>query len=193
MATMLAEFPGDARAADLPVGGVPSTVRRAQAGDAAAFEQLYRDNVNRVYALCLRISGDAGRAEELTQDVFVRAWQKLASFEGKSAFSTWLHRLAVNVVLGDRRSEKVRVARVFATDQPEVWERPSTKAADPGTGIDLERAIAQLPPGARSVFVLHDVEGYRHEEIARMHGSAVGTCKAQLHRARRLLREALGR
>jgi RNA polymerase sigma-70 factor (ECF subfamily) len=194
MATMLAEFPGDARAADLPVGGVPSTVRRAQAGDAAAFVQLYRDNVNRVYALCLRISGDAGRAEELTQDVFVRAWQKLASFEGKSAFSTWLHRLAVNVVLGDRRSEKVRVARIFATDEPEVWEGPSTaKSADPGTGIDLERAIAQLPPGARSVFVLHDVEGYRHEEIARMHGSAVGTCKAQLHRARRLLREALGR
>ncbi len=190
---MLAEFPGDARAADLPVGGVPSTVRKAQAGDAASFEQLYRENVNRVYALCLRLSGDSGRAEELTQDVFVRAWQKLSSFEGKSAFSTWLHRLAVNVVLGDRRSEKVRVARVFATDQPEVWERPSTKTADPGTGIDLERAIAQLPPGARSVFVLHDVEGYRHEEIARMHGSAVGTCKAQLHRARRLLREALGR
>lgn len=168
------------------------TVRRAQQGDAGAFELLYREHAGRVYALCLRMCADPGRAEELTQDVFVRAWQKLDSFQGKSAFGTWLHRLAVNVVLGDRRSEAVRVHRVFGTDEPEKFETPAAPP-DPGMGMDLERAIALLPPGARNVFVLHDVEGYKHEEIAEMSGSAVGTSKAQLHRARRLLREALGR
>ena len=167
-------------------------VRRAQAGDVAAFEQLYRENLNRVYAVCLRLCADGVKAEELTQDVFVRAWERLKSFEGKSAFSTWLHRLAVNVVLGEKRSESVRVTRIFATDDLEQYDAPSRRS-DPGDAMDLERAIAGLPPGARAVFVLHDVEGYRHEEIARMHGTAVGTCKAQLHRARRLLREALGR
>ncbi len=175
-----------------PGTAAAEVVRRAQKGDVAAFEQLYRENLNRIFALCLRISGDAQRAEELTQDVFVRAWEKLALFEGKSAFSTWLHRLAVNVCLGERRSEKVRVGKVFATDDLEMYETP-TRPPDPGEALDLERAIATLPPGARAVFVLHDVEGYKHEEIARMHGSAVGTCKAQLHRARRLLRVALGR
>jgi RNA polymerase sigma-70 factor (ECF subfamily) len=188
MATMLAENPPAVQGtavADL-------TVRRAQEGDAAAFEQLYRDNAGRIYALCLRMSGDSAKAQELTQDVFVRAWEKLGTFQGGSAFSTWLHRLAVNVVLGDRRSEGVRVHRIYSTDEPEKFDRP-TRDADPGTVMDLERAIGQLPPGARAVFVLHDVEGYRHEEIATMQGTAVGTCKAQLHRARRLLREALGR
>ena len=184
MATMLVE--------DTEGVVADEVVRRAQEGDVAAFEQLYRDNVNRVYALCLRISADPAKAEELTQDVFVRAWQRLGSFKGKSAFSTWLHRLAVNVVLGERRSEGIRVARVFGTDDLSIYETGG-KVPDPGDRMDLERAIAKLPPGARSVFVLHDVEGYKHEEIAEMHGSAVGTCKAQLHRARRLLREALGR
>ena len=169
------------------------TVRRAQQGEAAAFEQLYHANVGRIYALCLRLSGDSGRAEELTQDVFVRAWEKLGSFQGKSAFSTWLHRLAVNVVLGDRRSEGVRVHRVFPTDEPEKYETPSGRASDPGVAMDLERAIATLPPGARSVFVLHDVEGYTHEEIAAMNGVTTGATKSQLHRARMLLREALNR
>jgi RNA polymerase sigma-70 factor, ECF subfamily len=184
MATMLVE--DEARTA------MVDTVRRAQQGDVAAFEQLYRENLDRIYALCLRICGNAGKAEELTQDVFVRAWQKLESFEGKSAFSTWLHRLAVNVVLGDRRAEGIRVGKVFATDDLEAYETPG-RTSDPGQAMDLERAIATLPPGARTVFVLHDVEGYKHEEIAEMHGLAVGTCKAQLHRARRLLREALER
>lgn len=173
-------------------GAAGEVVRRAQEGDVAAFEQLYRQNLDRVYAVCLRIAGDTVRAEELTQDVFVRAWEKLGSFEGKSAFSTWLHRLAVNVCLGERRSEGVRVGKVFTTDDLEIYESP-TRMPDPGQAIDLERAIATLPRGARTVFVLHDVEGFKHEEIARMQGSAVGTCKAQLHRARRLLREALGR
>jgi RNA polymerase sigma factor (sigma-70 family) len=168
------------------------TVRRAQKGDVAAFEELYRENLGRVYAVCLRLCGDAARAEELTQDVFVRAWEKLDTFQGKSAFSTWLHRLAVNLVLGERRSEKVRVGKVFATDDLEAFDTPQA-GMEPGESIDLERAIAALPPGARTVLVLHDVEGYRHEEIAQMQGTAVGTSKAQLHRARRLLREMLGR
>jgi RNA polymerase sigma-70 factor (ECF subfamily) len=184
MATMLVER-------DAP-SAVTETVRRAQQGDVAAFERLYRENVDRIYALCLRMSGDAVRAQELTQDVFVRAWEKLAGFEGKSAFSTWLHRLAVNVVLGSRRSEGIRVGKVFGTDDLEAYETPS-RPPDPGDAVDLERAIATLPPGAKTVFVLHDVEGYKHEEIAELHGIAVGTCKAQLHRARRLLREALER
>jgi len=184
MATMLVER-------DAP-SAVTDTVRRAQQGDVDAFERLYRENVDRIYALCLRMSGDAVRAQELTQDVFVRAWEKLAGFEGKSAFSTWLHRLAVNVVLGSRRSEGIRVGKVFGTDDLEAYETPS-RPADPGDAVDLERAIATLPPGAKTVFVLHDVEGYKHEEIAELHGIAVGTCKAQLHRARRLLREALDR
>ncbi len=185
---MLAERPtkDGERSADL-------TVLRAQQGETAAFEQLYHAHVGRVYALCLRLCGDSARAEELTQDVFVRAWEKLGSFQGKSAFGTWLHRLAVNVVLGDRRSEGVRVHRVFGTDEPEKYETPSMRGADPGTAMDLERAIAQLPPGARAVFVLHDVEGYKHEEIAEMLGVTTGATKAQLHRARMLLREALTR
>jgi RNA polymerase sigma-70 factor (ECF subfamily) len=189
MATVLAEIPTEAPPA---VPYVPPLVRRAQAGEVSAFEQLYRENVDRVFALCLRMSADRGRAEELTQDVFVRAWERLGSFEGRSAFSTWLHRMAVNVVLGEKRSDTARTARVMVTDDLEAFDRPRL-TSDPGTAMDLERAIAKLPPGARTVFVLHDVEGYRHEEIGRMHGLAVGTCKAQLHRARKLLREALNR
>lgn len=184
MATMLVEREAPS--------AVSETVRLAQQGDVAAFERLYRENVDRIFALCLRMSGDGAKAQELTQDVFVRAWEKLASFEGKSAFSTWLHRLAVNVVLGSRRAEGIRVGKVFGTDDLEAYETP-IRPADPGQALDLERAMARLPTGARMVFVLHDVEGYKHEEIAEMHGIAVGTCKAQLHRARRLLREALER
>jgi RNA polymerase sigma-70 factor (ECF subfamily) len=189
MATMLAEVPSTA----VPeIAYVPPLVRRAQDGDVSAFEQLYRDNVERVFALCLRMAADRAKAEELTQDVFVRAWERLGSFEGRSAFSTWLHRMAVNVVLGEKRSAGARNARVMVTDDLEAFDRPRL-TSDPGTRMDLERAIAGLPPGARTVFVLHDVEGYKHEEIGRMHGWAVGTCKAQLHRARKLLREALNR
>jgi RNA polymerase sigma-70 factor (ECF subfamily) len=170
-------------------------VRRAQAGDRVAFEQLYRDNVGRVYALCYRMAGTADLAEELAQDVFVRAWQKLGSFRGESAFSSWLHPLTVNVALSERRSRKRRVARVMTTDDLTGFERPGppTRSDGPEAGFDLERALATLPPGARAVFVLHDVEGYKHAEIAERTGVATGTSKAQLHRARRLLREALKR
>lgn len=170
-------------------------VRRAQAGDRVAFEQLYRDNVGRVYALCFRMAGTADLAEELAQDVFVRAWQKLGSFRGESAFSSWLHPLTVNVALSERRSRRRRVARVMTTDDLTEFERPGppTRSDGPESGFDLERALATLPPGARAVFVLHDVEGYKHEEIASMTGMAEGTSKAQLHRARKLLRERLQR
>jgi len=165
-------------------------VQRAQSGETAAFERLYREHCGRVYALCLRLSGDAVRAEELTQDVFVRAWQKLGTFRGDSAFSTWLHRLTVNVVLGSRRSEGRRLAKVSPEDL-DVLEVAAPMRTLPGERLDLERAIAALPQSARTVFVMHEVEGYGHEEIGRLTGRAEGTSKALLHRARKLLREAL--
>jgi RNA polymerase sigma-70 factor, ECF subfamily len=165
-------------------------VGQAQAGDMAAFEELYRRNVGRVFALCLRMTGDAPLAEELAQDVFVRAWEKLGTFRGDSAFSSWLHPLTVNVALSERRSRRRRTARVMTTDDLTPFEKP-TRAPGPELGMDLDKALATLPPGARSVFVLHDVEGYRHQEIAELTGVAEGTSKAQLHRARRMLREAL--
>ena len=167
-------------------------VRQAQSGDLSAFERLYRENERKVFALCMRMSSDATLAEELTQDVFVRAWQKLSSFRGESAFSSWLYPLAVNVALSERRARRRRTSRFFATDDLTPFDKPSaTKAAGPEAGFDLEAALATLPPGARAVFVLHDVEGYKHEEIGELLGMAVGTSKAQLHRARKLLRERL--
>lgn len=165
-------------------------VRQAQQGDQAAFQALYREHVGRVYALCLRLTADAAQAEEYTQDAFVRAWERLASFRGESAFSSWLHRLTVNVVFMNRRSARRRELRVFATENPDALERPG-RATEPGLRLDLEQAVAALPPGAREVFVLHDVEGYQHDEIAALTGIAVGTSKAQLFRARRLLRGML--
>jgi len=167
-------------------------VERAQAGDDEAFGALYREHVGRIHALCLRLAGDAQAAGELTQDVFVRAWEALPSFRGESAFGSWLHRLAMNVFLGKRRATGRRERRVFSTEEPALLERPGERA-QPGARLDLEQAIAALPKGARAVFVLHDVEGYQHGEIARMTGIAEGTSKAQLFRARRLLREALAR
>ncbi len=167
-------------------------VRLAQTGDQDAFEQLYREHAGRVYALCLRLSGDAVRARDLTQDVFVRLWEKLPTFRGESAFSSWLHRLAVNVVLAGRRSEFRRERVVMPTDDLDAVGRPAAQAPA-GLRMDLEQSIAALPPGARAVFVLHDIEGYEHQEIAELTGIAPGTSKAHLFRARRLLREALER
>lgn len=165
-------------------------VARAQAGDQTAFRDLYRQHAGRVYALCLRLTGDASAAEERTQDVFVRLWDKLRSFRGDSAFSSWVHRIAVNVVLTERRATGRREQRVMTAADPETLERPRGDSLV-GLSIDLERAIAELPDGAREVFVLYDVEGYGHAEIARLVGIAEGTSKAQLFRARRLLREKL--
>ena len=168
-----------------------TTIGEAQAGNAAAFERLYREHCGRIYALCLRLCADAAQAEELTQDVFVRAWEKLDSFRGESAFSTWLHRLAVNVVLGKRRSDGRRGARVVLAEDLTVFESPRM-GVDVGARMDLEAAMATLPDATRTVFVMHDVEGYTHDEIARLTGRAEGTCKTLLHRARKMLRERLG-
>lgn len=159
--------------------------------DPRAFERIYRDNSGRVYALCLRMTGDSTRAGELTQDVFVRAWRKMSSFRAEGEIGGWLRKIAVNLVLNAQRSDRRRTARVETTDDLEAYERGGREGS-PEARIALERAIAGLPEGARTVFVLHDIEGYKHEEIARMNGIAVGTAKAQLHRARKLLREAIG-
>jgi RNA polymerase sigma-70 factor (ECF subfamily) len=168
-------------------------VALAASGDRRAFERLYRAHVNRVYSVCARMTGSRTSAEELTQDVFVRAWEKLTLFRGESAFSTWLHRLAVNVVLNARKAEGRARSRVEGSGDPEVLEGARSSIPRHGDRIDLEEAIAMLPPGARQVFVLHDIEGYKHEEIAGMLGVTSGGSKAQLHRARLLLREALAR
>lgn len=171
--------------------GAEPDVALAAAGDRAAFERLYRKNVNRVFSICARMVSDRNAAEELTQDVFVRAWEKIGQFRGESAFTTWLHRLAVNVVLNNRKGEGRRRSRAD-TEEDRIDTLP-TKSSIPGLRMDLENAIATLPPGAKRVFVLHDVEGYKHEEIATMLGVTSGGSKAQLHRARMLLREALNK
>ncbi|MEO8561785.1 MAG: sigma-70 family RNA polymerase sigma factor [bacterium] len=172
-------------------------VERARRGDVDAFELLYRAHSARVYALCLRLTGDAVQAVELAQDVFIRAWEALSDFRGEASVATWLHRIAVNAMLTKRRGDQRRSARVALADDDEDDARDlaagSSPARDVGTAIDLERAIASLPPGVRRAFVLHDVEGYTHEEIAEMTGLASGTLRAQLHRARQLLIQALNR
>jgi len=169
-------------------------VARAAAGDRRAFERVYRLHVDRVFSICARMAGDRALAEELTQDVFVRAWEKLSLFRGESAFGTWLHRLAVNVILNHRKSDGRQRARLGGGDEDDgVDALPARLGPAPGDAMDLEAAVAGLPPGARRVFVLHDVEGYKHEEIAGMLGITAGGSKAQLHRARLLLREALQR
>jgi len=172
-----------------------TAVARAASGDRHAFEHVYRTHLNHVYSLCVRMTGDRTRAEELTQDVFVRAWEKLPTFRGESAFSTWLHRLTVNVVLNERRVDGRERARTVSSDDDDESAPPAGATTQPmhAEKMDLERAIARLPRGARKVFVLHDVEGFTHEEIGSMLGVTAGGCKAQLHRARLLLREALKR
>jgi RNA polymerase sigma factor (sigma-70 family) len=161
-------------------------VAAAAAGDRRAFERLYRRHGQRVFALCLRMTADRALAEELVQDVFVRVWQKLGTFRGDAAFGTWLHRVAVNIVLG-------RPAPAGAESDDTALEAATARAESVGERLDLEGAIAGLPAGARRVFVLHDVEGYTHEEIGVLLGITSGGSKAQLHRARLLLREALTR
>jgi RNA polymerase sigma-70 factor (ECF subfamily) len=160
------------------------TLRRARKGDRRAFEQLYRDHVGQVYGLCLRMTGQPAEAEDCVQDAFIQAWRKLAQFRGDAAFGTWLHRIAVNAVLARRRRQKPE-------DPLEHAAEPVAAAESPADQSDLEAAVAELPEGARHVFVLLAVYGYTHEEAGEMLGIAGGTCKAQLHRARRLLAERL--
>ena len=165
-------------------------IRRAKNGDVDAFEDLYRRYSRRVYGLCLRMTANASVAEDLAQETFVRVWERLDRFEGGARFAPWILKVTANVVLSHGRTRKRKYDREQSTD----WldEVPETKPATlPGAGVDLERAIETLPKGARTVFVLHDVEGLRHREISELLGVAEGTTKAQLHRARRMLREAL--
>lgn len=164
-------------------------VRCAAGGDQAAFERLYRAHVGRVYALAVRMV-DEEAAEDLTQEVFVRAWTKLRSFRGQSRFGTWLHRLAVNLILTRRATLRARQSRQVGGDEV-VSGLPGRPGAPAGTALDVESALRRLPPRARDVFVLYDVEGYTHEEIAGMMQVSVGTSKSQLHRARLLMREYL--
>jgi RNA polymerase sigma-70 factor (ECF subfamily) len=172
------------------VGAIDDLVRRAQAGDVAAFETLYRTQAAAVLALCRRMVGDEAEARELLQDAFVRAWERLTSFKGQSAFGTWMHRLAVNVVLEHLRVTRRDAARQVANEDEDAFGAHSD-AVDLETRMDVANALKALPLGARTVFVLHDMEGYSHDEIAQMTGTAAGTSRAQLWRARRTLMKLL--
>ena len=163
-------------------------IRRAQRSDARAFEALYRLHVDKVYGLCLRMTGNVSEAEDCTQEAFIQAWNKMMKFRGDSAFSTWLHRIAVNTVLGRIRKSKREQDRVQAVNDVYTTRVPT---GDNGELRDLAEAIDRLPERARHVFVLHAVYGYSHDEAAAMLGIAAGTSKAQLHRARRLLVQQL--
>jgi RNA polymerase sigma-70 factor, ECF subfamily len=165
-------------------------VALAAAGDVSAFERVYQAHLPRVHSLVRRMTG--GRdTDEVTQDVFVRVWQKLGTFRGDSAFSTWLHRLAVNVIIERFRAETLRRQRIREGD--DIFDTIAAPFRSRDVSMDFEAALAKLPDGAREIFVLHDVEGHKHHEIASLLDISVGTSKAQLHRARMMLRRHLGR
>lgn len=171
----------DAEAADVAL---------AQSGDGRAFERLYRTHVPRVLGLVRRML-DISHADDVTQDVFVRAWEKLHTFRGEAQFGTWLHRLAVNVILARRKTLGGERRRFYEDGEP--LELVAGRAETPEYGMDFEEAISRLPEGARQVFILHDVQGFRHEEIAKLLGIVPGTSKSQLHHARMALRKYLDR
>ncbi len=162
----------------------------AASGDGSAFERLYRSHAARVHSLVRRMMGPE-TADDVTQDVFIRAWQKLSTFRGEAAFSTWLHRVAVNVILARRTSLGVERGRF--DDSTAALETAPTRPRTPDVAMDFDDAVSRLPDGARQVFVLHDVEGYKHDEIADMLGIVPGTSKSQLHHARMALRRHLDR
>lgn len=168
--------------------------QRSAAGDTEAFEQIYRRHFRRVYALCLRMMGDPVRAEDMTQEVFVQLFNKIGSFRGESAFTTWLHRMTVNLVLMYFRKASTRSELLTEEGETPIQIVRGTENPESMPVVDriaLERAVQQLPPGYRSVFVLHDVEGYEHDEIAKMMNISAGTSKSQLHKARLKLRQLL--
>ena len=170
---------------------VQGDVALAAGGDTAAFERLYTAHVARVHGLARRMAGPEA-ADELTQDVFVRAWQKLGTFRGEASFSTWLHRLAVNVIIERFRTLGTQRDR-FLADGEEALERLSSPRPSGDLRMDFDNALSRLPHAARKVFVLHDVEGYKHHEIGHLLGISAGTSKSQLHRARMLMRGHLER
>jgi len=163
-------------------------IARAQQSDMQAFESLYRMHVDKIYGLCLRMTGNVSEAEDCAQEAFIQAWNKLDRFRGDSAFATWLHRIAVNAVLGRMRKSKREHDRIQVA--ADASAAPAS-IADDGELRDLSDAVDRLPEGARHVFVLHAVYGYSHDEASKMLGIAPGTSKAQLHRARRLLAQQL--
>jgi RNA polymerase sigma-70 factor (ECF subfamily) len=165
-------------------------IERARRGDSKAFERLYRDHVGRVHGLCLRMTRNPDLAADCAQDAFIKAWKALPKFEARSSFSTWLHRIAVNTVLEKRRGS---ASAEIAVEDPNDYEEPQMVLDSPVEEEELEAAIASLPQGARDALVLCGVYGYEHSEAASMLGIAVGTCKAQLHRARGLLKDRLER
>ena len=171
----------------VPAGSDAVDAMLAAAGDTRAFERLYRAHVPRIHSLARRMAGD-DHAEELTQMTFVRAWQKLSTFRGESRFGTWLHRVAINLILGERAKRSIERGRTEAGEDL-IETLPARPAAE--HRLDFDAAIGRLPAGARRIFVLHDVEGYKHEEIAGLLGITAGTSKAQLHRARMLMRAHL--
>ena len=188
--------PAFAAAASPPADA--ETLARAQAGDHQAFAQLYQLHKRRIYSLCLRMVGNVAEAEDLTQEVFLQLHRKIASFRGDSAFSTWLHRLAVNVVLMKLRRKGLSLISLDEVMEPAPEAGPSRSFGAPDLALKgaidrlaLERAIADLPAGYRLIFVLHDVEGFEHNEIAAMLDCSVGNSKSQLHKARLRLRDAL--
>jgi RNA polymerase sigma-70 factor, ECF subfamily len=170
-------------------GRIDAVVLRAHQGDVAAFEQIYRASAPAVYALCRRMLGEEREAKELLQDTFVRAWERLTQFRGQSSLDTWLHRVAVNIVLEHLRRSKRDALRMVSTDDDGFGAAPDRVSVD--SQMDLAVALDKLPAGSRAVIVLHDIEGYSHEEIADMIGIAAGTSRAQLWRARRALSQVL--
>jgi RNA polymerase sigma-70 factor (ECF subfamily) len=169
-------------------------ISAARRGDHTAFRQIFEIHVQRIYAFCLRLSAVRQHAEELTQDVFVKAWEKLNTFRGESKFTTWLHSIAVNEFLMQKRSEKRLLKKMFTSDDLTIYDRADKKSDHNfGENIDLEKAISSLPEQAKAVFILHDIEGYQHKEIAKMINIEEGTSKAHLHRARKILREELSK
>jgi|SRR5579863_10248231 len=164
-------------------------VQRARSGDTRAFERLYREHAGKVYGLCLRMTRDPALAEDCTQETFINAWRALDRFEIRSSLSTWLHRIAVNAALAKRRKA---TPVVESTEEAEAGAETEWTLETPVEVDEIERAISELPEGARDVVILYAIYGYSHAEAAQMLGVAEGTCKAQLHRARGLLRDRLG-
>ena len=168
--------------------------QKAAQGDMVAFEELYQRHNRRVYSLCLRMTSNVSEAEDLAQEVFIQLFRKIGSFRGESAFTTWLHRMTVNQVLMHFRKRSVKLEQTTEEGETPVQIVRGTENPNAMPVIDriaLDKAIAQLPPGYRTVFVLHDIEGHEHEEVARMLGCSVGTSKSQLHKARMKLRKLL--
>ncbi len=184
----------DTTATELPQASDLMLAQKSAEGSMEAFEELYRRHSRRVYSLCLRMTANVEKAEDLAQDVFVHLFRKIGSFRGQSAFTTWLHRVTVNQVLMHFRKRSVKTEKT--TEDGETPVQIETGTSDPNAmpiidRIALDKAIAQLPPGYKSVFVLHDIEGHEHTEVAKILGCSVGTSKSQLHKARMKLRGLL--